>query len=89
MSITTTSPKDYQKRIVVISQLVRLCEVCGTRVLMTSTGLQCISCGHEGYVEKWEHEIEDFRAELWEKEINRARELAATASFELVKAGGK
>jgi DNA replication protein DnaC len=75
--ITNTSPMDYRKRVVIVSRLIRLCEVCGEPVADTPNGYRCISCKHVGYVEVFEHEAEEFRCGLWEQETIQALAYAA------------
>jgi hypothetical protein len=70
--ITNHSPMDYHKRVVIVSRLVRLCEVCGEPVAQMPDGLRCISCKHVGYVEVFEHMAETFRRGLMQKEIEKA-----------------
>ena len=70
--ITNKSPMDYNRRVVIVSRLERLCEVCGEPVAQMPDGYRCISCKHVGYVEVFEHMAHIFRRGLWEKEIEKA-----------------
>ena len=85
---TNTAPWDYQKRIIAVSRLERLCEKCGNYVVDTPKGLRCITCKHTGYVEVWTHQAEMFRRGLWEIEIEKALHLARLLDEQMPTFGG-
>jgi ribosomal protein S27AE len=74
---TNTAPQDYQKRIVIVSQLQKLCETCGAHVVLHSDDTyRCVSCNSTQWVEVWEHMADTFRRGLIEREEEAARMLA-------------
>lgn len=74
--ITNTHHPDYKKRVAIISQLERLCAVCGSHSFPNPAGgMKCASCGSSEYVEVWEHMAKKFRLELWGKELDRAQHI--------------
>lgn len=85
MAITRTAPHDYEKRILVVSRLVRLCEECGAHVvsLPPSGELACMVCKHTGFVEVWEHMAAAFRRGLEEKQEETAQMLERIAAIEV------
>lgn len=72
--ITHKSPYDYEKRVLIVSQLVRVCAVCGNYAYIRGSDEKrvCISCGSENIVEVWEHDLGTFRNGLLEKEHEKA-----------------
>jgi hypothetical protein len=83
MAHTRTHPLDYQKRIVIVSQLKRLCAKCGGNTAClppTFDVLRCISCKSTDTVEVWEHMADTFRRGLMEREYEKALHLAAACA---------
>ena len=64
MTMTKQSPWDYNKRILIVSQLVRVCTKCGSHTAVNSTGRFCISCKGTTFREIFEHQLDDYRASL-------------------------
>lgn len=65
--ITNQSPIDYKsKRIVIVSQLVRVCLDCGSFAALLPAGWICCSCRGRNTGEVWEHDLETFRRGLAE-----------------------
>lgn len=73
---TNTAPQDYNRRVVIVSQIVKLCAKCGGRMGDTRSGLCCISCGHDKYHDVFEHMADVYRRGLMEQQEEAARWLA-------------
>jgi hypothetical protein len=89
--ITHTSPNDYQKRVVIVSRLERLCEVCGEHVIYLPSikANACVSCKRVGDgVEVWEHHAATFRRGLWEMEVEKAYHLVRQMDEQMPTFGG-
>jgi hypothetical protein len=85
---TNTAPWDYEKRVVIVSRLTRLCEKCGNHVVAMPDGVRCITCKHTGFVEVWEHMAEAFRRGLWEIETEKALALVELLDEQMPTFGG-
>ena len=77
--ITDKSPYDYNRRTVIIPQLVRVCGKCGsnTSPRPADNVEACMSCGSTMIVELWENMLDTYRAGLMHKQVDAARTLAA------------
>jgi hypothetical protein len=69
---TNTAPWDYEKRVVLVSKLVRLCNVCGNYVVDQPRGYKCLTCTNTHYEEVWEHDVDTFRCGLWQIEYEKS-----------------
>lgn len=75
--ITRTSPHDYEKRVVIVSQLIRLCADCGGHTCPNHQDVrECMTCKSTETAEVWEHEATDFREALsLAKEMEKAQRI--------------
>jgi hypothetical protein len=82
MGKTKTAPQDYNKRVAIIPQLVKLCDQCGERVYMRPDHIVCCgTCRSTTWELLYEDQAETFRRGLQEKRdeeqlIAEARRLA-------------
>jgi len=61
--ITNTPKHDHQKRVVLLSQLEKLCYFCGGHVFPHPDGVtRCVRCAGTEYTEVQESEAREFRA---------------------------
>jgi hypothetical protein len=79
MAHTRLHPHDYNKRIVLIDHLKRLCNQCGGFCAPDhdNGGFFCMSCKSTDVAEVMESKVDDFRARLESREYEKAVELAA------------
>jgi hypothetical protein len=75
MAHTRTFPLDYQKRIVLIDHLKRLCNQCGGFCAPDhdNGGFFCMSCESTDVAEVMESKVDDFRATLLMLEYQKAQ----------------
>ena len=78
MTKTNTAPWDYERPVTIVSQIVKLCAKCGKHMGDTREGLRCISCSHDKYHDVFEHMADVYRRGLEAKQVDEARELAAS-----------
>lgn len=77
MAMTNKHPIDYQKRIVIVSQLARVCTDCGSYAALLPAGWVCVRCQSTNVAEVWEHMLDAFRRGLAEIKAGAASGKAA------------
>ena len=76
--ITNRHHYDYERKPRIIPQLIQLCEKCGENFFRHPDGVEkCVSCKSTLSVTLFENQAPTFRAGLWEKQKELARQIVA------------
>jgi hypothetical protein len=73
---TNRAPWDYKRPPMIVSEIVKLCALCGANMADTRNGLRCASCDHDKYHDVFEHMADVYRGGLLQQQQESARWLA-------------